>query len=879
MENLRQQNEDWRLQEENKMKEEMENYKNLMMGELRQTQKEKELLQQSIFELQQTNGKKKSNLGDLMDDDEKTSYKDLFDKMKGLESELLEQINTLREQHKKEEAAHKIVFTKKLAQEKDKQDKLAKQRDKDKMFYEDQIIALKQRLTEHDAQIEENTKKATLAVDRADSRSEKENILSRSTKDEVDSRPIPPKRSLPYPSQEVEIVEKELPEKDGVTLWVSMNQSLTQPSFRVFKTPSSAQGDWKDLFSFNALMEPVGDFTKALYVYSCPGSPYWRQYVSGSATLPKSNYKHDFTFYTTTEKLLGTVKITVYEAGSGSVVRSMIHKGDTVPGPEWRQKTSALYVLKTGPAKTSVTRSGTFNSDIFDGVSDDDDVSVSTITGTDIVKNLIADDIKRSRENLLEDKDDVNIGDDTKGEFKEEELYSDEEEESDLHDDEVDARVHEQEKEKENELKRTQESNFGTSSSSFLNATLPEKGEFYPYKHNPLAVARYNHSKEMLSGQRKEMLDILDDHLEKRGLDPDERRMAHQVYKKKLAHLVKEQEMKNKTFPGFTHYRQKLKDAVDDFTFQEWAKKKGKKAGKRFKQAAGAIKGLVQAVKKSPIREEIKQDRHSSTFDDDESFEGSDSDETSPPPADKKQRKIYTKDLEEVSSTENERVMLRYQRAMDSDEESIVQRNDEETNEQPHEEEEDLSGTWDTDEDDDLDETDEHQRHQNQPQSPPQYYHQQEEEEYRPKMRSPQGEKVKELTKNLEASLTLRGSIKKPAGAVDLHHTQEKDENELKPKRSVSFRDQNQYHGGGNMEDEDDESDFSLSSNDNTRENQDNSQNKGSYRPSTSKPPAPSSSSTPYGASTAGPSRQQQQQSTAVTKFTLEDFDDDDESF
>ena len=68
--------------------------------------------------------------------------------------------------------------------------------------------------------------------------------------------------------------------------------------------------------------------------------------------------------------------------------------------------------------------------------------------------------------------------------------------------------------------------------------------------------------------------------------------MAQQLYKKKLAHLLKEQEMKNKTFPGFTHYRQKLKDAVDDFALQEWAKKKGKKAGKKFKQAAGAIKGF-----------------------------------------------------------------------------------------------------------------------------------------------------------------------------------------------------------------------------------------------------------------------------------------------
>ena len=64
----------------------------------------------------------------------------------------------------------------------------------------------------------------------------------------------------------------------------------------------------------------------------------------------------------------------------------------------------------------------------------------------------------------------------------------------------------------------------------------------------------------------------------------------------------------------------------------------------------------------------------------------------------------------------------------------------------------------------------------------------------------------------------------------------------------------------------------------------------GSYRPSSKnslgKPPAPSSSSTPY-ASSSRPSiasggvssNHGQRQNTAVTKFTLEDFDDDDESF
>jgi len=47
------------------------------------------------------------------------------------------------------------------------------------------------------------------------------------------------------------------------------------------------------------------------------------------------------------------------------------------------------------------------------------------------------------------------------------------------------------------------------------------------------------------------------------------------------------------------------------------------------------------------------------------------------------------------------------------------------------------------------------------------------------------------LTKSLEASLNLRGSIKKPAGAVDLYNTAEKEDD--KPKRSVSFREVNVF--------------------------------------------------------------------------------------
>ena len=58
--------------------------------------------------------------------------------------------------------------------------------------------------------------------------------------------------------------------------------------------------------------------------------------------------------------------------------------------------------------------------------------------------------------------------------------------------------------------------------------------------------------------------------------------------------------MKEKKFPGFSKFRKTLSEAVDEFSVQQWVKKRGKKAGKRFKQAGVAIKGAVRATKKSP---------------------------------------------------------------------------------------------------------------------------------------------------------------------------------------------------------------------------------------------------------------------------------------
>lgn len=175
---------------------------------------------------------------------------------------------------------------------------------------------------------------------------------------------------------------------------MSLNQNISQESYRVFKQSASPQSEWKDVFYFAAHLKPVGDFQKPVYVYSCAGSPYWRQYLSSSEFPPRPNYKHDFTFFVASSKMIGTFKVFVLDAGSGTVVRSMISKDENVEN--WKSKGLSFFVMKHTTPKVNISRSGTFNSDVFDSVSDDDDdVSVSSFTGTDVVKQNLVNDIKR----------------------------------------------------------------------------------------------------------------------------------------------------------------------------------------------------------------------------------------------------------------------------------------------------------------------------------------------------------------------------------------------------------------------------------------------------------------------------------------------------
>jgi len=62
-------------------------------------------------------------------------------------------------------------------------------------------------------------------------------------------------------------------------------------------------------------------------------------------------------------------------------------------------------------------------------------------------------------------------------------------------------------------------------------------------------------------------------------------------------------------------------------------------------------------------------------------------------------RSPYAKDLEDVTSTENERVLLRYERAIDSEEDDDEEEDDEDEEDEEDEDEDDdleLSDDWDT---------------------------------------------------------------------------------------------------------------------------------------------------------------------------------------
>lgn len=134
---------------------------------------------------------------------------------------------------------------------------------------------------------------------------------------------------------------------ENVILHVSAD---SKNNFRVRKSSSPSQSEWKDFFNFKVSNIERGLFNIPIYVFCASGSPYWRQYISSSSIPPRSSYKLDFVFYVSSKQLMGTFKVHVLQAGSGEVVKSMISKSEVYPG--WKQMGLSFFVMK-GPSSQS----------------------------------------------------------------------------------------------------------------------------------------------------------------------------------------------------------------------------------------------------------------------------------------------------------------------------------------------------------------------------------------------------------------------------------------------------------------------------------------------------------------------------------------------
>ena len=81
------------------------------------------------------------------------------------------------------------------------------------------------------------------------------------------------------------------------------------------------------------------------------------------------------------------MKLNVLDAGSGTVIRSVITKEETLEG--WKGKGLWFHAMKAGSSQ-GLNKSVTINSDQFEVTESGDEVSVSSWTGTeDVKKNLV----------------------------------------------------------------------------------------------------------------------------------------------------------------------------------------------------------------------------------------------------------------------------------------------------------------------------------------------------------------------------------------------------------------------------------------------------------------------------------------------------------
>eukprot|EP00112_Aurelia_sp_Birch-Aquarium-sp1_P017815 Seg417.17 transcript_id=Seg417.17/GoldUCD/mRNA.D3Y31 product="Zinc finger protein DZIP1L" protein_id=Seg417.17/GoldUCD/D3Y31 len=828
------------------MKKQIQNIHDMFSKELSQLYTEKDVLQTQLDNFAESKGQKTSTLGTLQDisgDDHQEAdvakikeqlqkemmgtYQAQLDKIKKASLRREEQMKKTHNEQLEEVTSAVSQYKETLKQNEAEKIELKAKHKEEQALYNDRFLRYEKML--------EDQKMSMIKMEEV-MNSQRRKLVADEEMATADSLPQEAVfASTPMPRRSLEIQKDTQDADDSMLLYVASN---SKNSFRVSRSSSPSTSEWKDSFNFKVCTQEKGQFNKPLYVYYASGSPYWRQYVSSSAAPPRSCYKLDFVFYVSTVQLMGTTRFFVLDAGSGEVVKSMISKSEIYP--LWKQKGLSFFAMK-GLSSQNLTKSVSFQSTLNESELDSgDDVSVSSYTGTEDAGKNLAAAIARSREGIAEATKAEDTGIEEKKMDVEKSLEESAEEEDDVTYDESDGKL--------GTLGST--SQWGSTQGS----TLLQTGKFFPFPNNPLAVARYNHSKEMLESCREEAIEILNANLERRGIDQDATEMPSDQYSSKMK--LHENEVEANIAmrrPNERASRKRIRDEVDALARErlgiaaaESPKTPEKSAKSKFKSAVSKLKNAAKFGKLSPKKKEKTKETDSrpSSFIN-ESFDEPPSPKT--PKLNKSDQDI--EELKPKSGGQGETSTFKQERESDVNSELF----------------DDVSenSRWDSEVSSDQSPTppgssaflpkvtvSKPGRQIDIP-SPP--------TATSPKPQ-PRGEKVRGLAASLEASLNARDGIKKPTGSVDLHDT-------IKSTEGAAFKPS--MEDFDDDDDDDDDDDLGLSS-------LDDEDYKELTRPKKETP------GTSY-ASSSKPSLQKQSSltrfkadQTAISKFSADDdFDSD----
>eukprot|EP00795_Rhopilema_esculentum_P016335 gene16335-7725_t len=736
----------------------IKSHKDMFLDEIRQLRADRNTLQQKFDNLSEIQGTKPSMLGNLQDVTGESHHEpDMAQIKEQLQKELTESYQEQLEKVTRAARRREDQMKKVHAEELDKFSSLVTK-------YEDSLKRSELEKSEMEAkflkELQLNSMKFQEMVGEQQTKLSKmeERLNTKGRKDIAEEETIFESNTKPN------AVFASTP-NGTIMLYVASN---AKNNFRVWKTPSPSSSEWKDSFDFRAQSSGKGQFNKPIYVYYASGSPYWRQYVSISSTPPRSSYKLDFVFYVSTLQLMGTVKLFVLDAGSGDVVKSMISKSEIYPG--WKQKGLSFFALK-GPSSQNLAKSVSFQSTFNESELDSaDDVSVSSYAATEDAKKDLAAAIARSREDLFKDvKEDI-VTKEVEKTMDDSEMLEEEEEDATF--DEADGAL------------------IATGSTSQWGSTLLQTGQFLPFPNNPLAVARYNHTKEMIDSCREEAVEILNLNLEKRGIDLDAAGMTGEQYESKMKLHVNEVNTMTKKRPEELAKRKRLYEDIDKLAREALGiseePKSAEKAKSKLKSAVNKIKNASIFGRTSPRKKDNKESSSRPTSFINESFDEPPSPKT-PKLAKSNQSIEELKPLPEPKSTPKQELESDTNDAVFDD---ISDNSQWESEESDYESHSPPGGTALLPKVTVVTKPGEKEMGTSSP---------------KVSMREPRGEKVRDLAASLEARLFAREGIKKPTGAVDLHDTLKSEQGDFQQDSKPNIK-------KFDDDDDDDFDDFDLSS-------------------------------------------------------------------